>query len=463
MKPKNRTRKYLFLRRFIAWGLLILLLTAFHKLDTFHKIVQYLPKIQFGQTLAGFFSHGTATAAVTFLTLAVLTVIFGRFFCGFICPLGAFMDLSLFIRSKIKKRPFNFAPNRFYRLIVPALLLIAFWVGFPFPFGYFEPYSLFVSGHALLLIIVILAVLKGRAFCDLLCPPGLVLKLLSGPSVFGFKLDQNTCLKCGACQKVCPTSCVNASEKTLENSRCLLCLECAAICPNGSLNYGLIESPQAGRRRFLKLAATGTLAAGAYLTSDELRAKTFGRPNFQPILPPGALSLAHLNAHCTLCHTCVSACPNGAIQPSHSALPVLMAKPLIEPYQGFCQYDCVVCGEVCPTGALLPLSVEAKRLTRLGLAKLNRNECVVVKNRTSCGACAELCPTGSVRMAPGPSGQDEPTMDTDYCIGCGACQKACPVRPVAAIVVEGLTFQQTAKTPKVIETQDLTLTDDFPF
>jgi ferredoxin len=54
-------------------------------------------------------------------------------------------------------------------------------------------------------------------------------------------------------------------------------------------------------------------------------------------------------------------------------------------------------------------------------------------------------------------------MDTDYCIGCGACQKACPVRPVAAIVVEGLTVQQTAKPPKVEITEDITLTDDFPF
>ncbi|MDR2386649.1 MAG: 4Fe-4S binding protein [Deltaproteobacteria bacterium] len=413
--------------------------------------------------MAGFFSQGALSASLIFLSLALLTVIFGRFFCGFICPLGAFMDLTIFIGSKIKPAPFSFKPNTFYRLIIPALLLLAFWLGLAFPYNYFEPYSLLVSGHGLLLIIIILALLKGRVFCDVLCPPGLLLKLLSGSGLFGLKFKQNSCLSCGACQRVCPTSCLNSSAKSLDRGRCLLCLECAAVCPNGSMTYGLITRPPAGRRHFLKLASAGALAAGAYLTSPELRVRTFGQAPPAPILPPGALSLAHLNAHCSLCHTCVSACPNGAIQPSHSLVPVLTAKPLIEPYQGFCQYDCLICGQVCPTGALRPLSLEAKRLTRLGLAQLNRPECLVIKNRTSCGACAELCPTGSVRMAPGPSGQDEPTMNTDFCIGCGACQKACPVRPIAAIVVAGLTIQQTAKAPLTLETPDLSLSEDFPF
>jgi formate hydrogenlyase subunit 6/NADH:ubiquinone oxidoreductase subunit I len=157
------------------------------------------------------------------------------------------------------------------------------------------------------------------------------------------------------------------------------------------------------------------------------------------------------------------ACPNEALRPSRSGSPILASKPVLSPYDGFCQHDCVVCGQVCPTGALASLSVTAKRLTRLGLASLNRLECVVVKNGTSCGACAELCPTGSVRMAPGPSGRDEPTMNLDYCIGCGACQKACPVRPTAAIVVSGLIVQQTAKSPAVVVTEDLKPAEDFPF
>jgi ferredoxin len=109
------------------------------------------------------------------------------------------------------------------------------------------------------------------------------------------------------------------------------------------------------------------------------------------------------------------------------------------------------------------MTVEAKHTHRIGLASLERLECVVVKNGTSCGACAELCPSGAVRMADGPSGLLEPVLDQSYCIGCGACQKACPVRPAAAITVSGLVVQQTAKTPVVLEIPDEVLAEEFPF
>ncbi|MDR1677326.1 MAG: 4Fe-4S dicluster domain-containing protein [Deltaproteobacteria bacterium] len=425
--------------------------------------MQILPKLQFGQSLAGFFSYGSISLVGIFLSIILLTIFFGRFFCGFICPMGAVMDFTFFVRSKIKKRPFTFLPNRSFRMVIPGLILILFWFGLTLPFGELEPYSLFVSGPFLSLLILILTVFRGRAFCNSICPTGLVLKLFSGQSIFGFTLDKKTCLSCGACQKVCPASCLDSVNKTVDYGRCLVCLECASVCPNGSLKYSLPKAPNMGRRRFLRLAGTGALVTGAYLTGENLRSAIFNEPEPVPILPPGALSLAHLNAHCSLCHTCVRACPNLALDSSHSTSLILTGKPVLDPYKGFCQYDCLVCGEVCPTGALLPLSVATKKLTRLGLAKLNRLECVVVKNGTSCGACAELCPTGAVQMSPGPSGRDEPTMNIDYCIGCGACQKACPVRPVAAIEVQGLTFQQTAKPPVVEEHDDLSLTNDFPF
>ena len=300
------------------------------------------------------------------------------------------MDLTFFVRSKVKKRPFTYAPSRLFWMDLPALFLIVFWIGFSYPYSLLEPYSLFVSGHAFLLLVILLAVFKGRAFCDRYCPTGLVLRLLANQSLFAFNLEPATCLNCGACQRACPTSCLNAPAKTVDRGRCLICLECASVCPNGSLKYGLAHSdqPRPGRRGFLKLAGAAALAAGAHFTGEDIRAKIFGQPDEKPILPPGALSLAHFNAHCTHCHTCVSACPNRALQPSHSTTPILVAKPLLSPYDGFCQYDCLVCGQVCPTGALLPLSLESKRVTRLGLAALNRPECVVIKNGTICGACA---------------------------------------------------------------------------
>jgi ferredoxin len=142
----------------------------------------------------------------------------------------------------------------------------------------------------------------------------------------------------------------------------------------------------------------------------------------------------------------------------------MIGKPLLDPREGFCQYDCVECTLACPAGALTDLSVLQKHFLRLGVAHLERLECIVVRNGTSCGACAELCPTGAVYMGPGPSGADEPLLDRSLCIGCGACQYACPVKPSVAIWVTGLAYQQlSAAHPRVSHAEDEEMAEDFPF
>ncbi|MDR1308372.1 MAG: 4Fe-4S binding protein [Deltaproteobacteria bacterium] len=393
MKPRKRFAILKWLRRAISWGLLALLLLALGRPDTFQGTIGVLSRLQFGQLMAGFFSQGGARLIGAFLSMAVLSAIFGRFFCGFICPMGAAMDLAFLARSRIRGHCFAFRPSRSFRLLVPVVLLALFWLGLTLPFGQIEPYSLMAGPSILTLLVLVLAAFRGRAFCNSLCPTGLVLRLISGSPALGLWLDPGTCLGCGACQRVCPASCLDGEGKSIDSGRCLLCLECASACPNGSLGFGRPKGPTGDpgkRRAFLRLAAGGALAAGAFLTSPELRVKALATPDQAPILPPGALSLAHFNAHCSLCHTCVRACPNLALRPSPSGFPILRDKPVLDAYEGFCQYDCVVCSKVCPTGAIRPLSVEAKRLTRLGLADLDRDECVVVKNGSSCGACAEL-------------------------------------------------------------------------
>jgi ferredoxin len=463
-------------RRLFIYAILAVLLLALGNPEAFSQFWEIFPKLQFGQILSAFISEGGPGLALALLVFSLATMRFGRFFCAFLCPLGAIMDLLGLIGKKARpKARFSFKQDSIKTYIFPALLLALFWLGLSQPFGLFEPYSLLVSksliwkGPSLILLgAMLLSFYRGRAFCNSLCPTGFVLRLLSRHSVFGVRF-RGDCLGCGACARVCPASAMDFDNKRVDANRCLLCLECLSVCPASSLSYlalPLKSDPSRGRRSFLscfgKYAAAG-LYAGAYLTPASLRAKTFPGPAESPVLPPGALSLAHLSAHCSLCHTCVRVCPNQAISPSPALTPSLWDKPVIDAYQGFCQYDCVLCGEVCPTGALLPLRVEEKRLTRLGLARLEREECVVVKNGTSCGACAELCPTGAVSMLPGPSGREEPTMSASYCIGCGACQKACPVRPVAAIRVEGVPYQETAVPPVKVETEDLPPPEDFPF
>jgi ferredoxin len=148
-----------------------------------------------------------------------------------------------------------------------------------------------------------------------------------------------------------------------------------------------------------------------------------------PILPPGALNGGQYRARCISCQACAAACPAGIIAPRDSP------RPSLDYRNAGCQYNCVECGKVCPTGAIRRLDVEEKHRTRVALSSLHFERCVVNTKRESCGACAEVCPTGAVTMiAYGESGipwLTRPLFEEPYCIGCGACYAACPAEPRA--------------------------------
>jgi ferredoxin len=130
----------------------------------------------------------------------------------------------------------------------------------------------------------------------------------------------------------------------------------------------------------------------------------------------------------------------------------------------FCNFDCNKCGQVCPTGAILPLTTEEKHVTQMGKAVFVRQNCVVYTDETDCGACSEHCPTKAVHMVPYKNGLVIPEVDQDICIGCGACEHPCPVEaPYKAIFVNGNPVQQIAKTPEKGEKQIIDDTEDFPF
>ena len=108
---------------------------------------------------------------------------------------------------------------------------------------------------------------------------------------------------------------------------------------------------------------------------------------------------------------------------------------------GFCNYDCTVCGDVCPTGALKPLTVEEKRQTQMGQVHFILENCIVYCDETSCGACSEHCPTQAVSMVPYKGALTIPQIDPSICVGCGGCESICPAIPYKAIYVEGLETQ----------------------
>ena len=202
------------------------------------------------------------------------------------------------------------------------------------------------------------------------------------------------------------------------------------------------------RRGFLlalsSMAVTSVAAAQDKLTDGGLKPLISRQAPSRgtPLKPAGSLSLRNFSTRCTGCQLCVSSCPNGVLRPS-SSLATLM-QPEMSFERGFCRPECTRCSEVCPAGAITPVTREEKSSIQIGHAVWIREQCIPVTKGRSCGNCARHCPTGAIQMVPLSQNDDSsrkapkiPIIDTERCIGCGKCEFVCPARPVSAIVIEG--------------------------
>jgi formate hydrogenlyase subunit 6/NADH:ubiquinone oxidoreductase subunit I len=300
-----------------------------------------------------------------------------------------------------------------------------------------------------------------------------VLGFLGNLALFRVRMKASSCIACGRCAQVCKAECLDIERgrldasrrpdvglRQLDASRCVSCLNCLPVCPTKALYYGLPKnednstSTDSGRRSFLQRIgsgiAFGLFSFGSAPLAGAAAVPPLESPDVPPACPPGAGSLKRFLAACTGCGLCVSKCPSRVLRPSFAryGLRGLMV-PFMDYEVSYCQYDCALCLDLCPTGALRRMPLDEKKLAQIGVASLVQDQCIVFTHGTPCGACAEHCPTGSVRMvvregSPGPS---EPIFDESICIGCGACHRICPALPEKAITVAGRPVQGRALMP----------------
>jgi ferredoxin len=156
------------------------------------------------------------------------------------------------------------------------------------------------------------------------------------------------------------------------------------------------------------LSRRGLVMGGAVglFTGPALRLGGLTGPNNNPnlIRPPGALDEDRFLARCIRCGQCMRACPSNIIQPSltEAGLEGLWTPTLnYRLGDSGCQVNCIACGQVCPTAAIRPLSVEEKRgrgdfaaagPIRLGSALVDRSRCLPWVLNRPCIVCQELCP-----------------------------------------------------------------------
>jgi ferredoxin len=478
---------------FIAITLLFLDFTG-----TVHTYLGWITKIQLVPAL---FAAHFAIA----LSIIILTLILGRIYCSVICPLGIFQDIVSRLAALKKKARFSYKKPHIaliaLRYAVFAVFALAIFVGIDNIVAVLEPYGAFgrmisqilapvykcgnnilayfaerinsyafysvdiwlKSFGALILAILTFAIVgffaykSGRWYCNSICPVGALLGLLAKFSLIKPRIDLSKCKHCGVCAKNCKASCIDDSIGKVDYSRCIICFDCSAVCPSKAISYipfskakpaqemETLSDSGKSRRNILSGSALAVLGFAADLHAHRqgdgglavLENKKI--PNrTTPIVPPGAVSIWNFHKHCTACQLCVSVCPNQVL--SNKAFGFM--KPNMSYERGYCRPECVKCSEVCPTGAIKPITKVEKSAIKIGCAVWKEDICIVNADKVVCDNCSRHCSTGAISMIPksadDPASPKIPMIDTDRCIGCGTCEHLCPARPYSAIYVEGI-------------------------
>ncbi|MBO5919910.1 MAG: 4Fe-4S binding protein [Bacteroidales bacterium] len=482
-------------RIIIATFVFIIATCGFLKMSGGNIVSEALLKIQFTPALMSMLG-GTFGA---FVFLLAITLLFGRVYCSFLCPLGIFQDIIIRITNIARKKankgklPLNkySKPHNILRYTILGITALCLVAGLTYPLALLDPYSnygriavqvfssvengitnmlsgifpsmfytqayvtvglySFIFALVFLFVIIVFSAAKGRLYCNTVCPVGSFLGLLSGVSLFKPQINKEMCVKCGLCAGKCKSNCINLETKEIDTTRCVACYDCMISCKRGGVKLVPTwfkktsskqsdNTPDSDRRN--ALIAMGGLAA-AVAAKKIIPAKQTSENGNAPILPPGAGNMEAFKNACTACHACIAACPNNILRPAtfEYGFDGIML-PTIRYDKKYCSFGCNKCSEVCPNDAIAPLTLEQKRKTQIGLAVYDASKCVVVSDGIHCGACAGNCPVGAIQMVENPvvPGQLLPKVDPLKCIGCGACEYACPGMP-KAIVVKGKAVQ----------------------
>ena len=476
------------------------------------------PLVAVMNALAG---HGLYQGLVWCLLILVPTIFLGRFFCGWICPMGALQHFVGNMPSEAKRGKQRIASNRYQRWqTVKYVVLIAGLVAAFFgssALGWLDPFSFLVRSFALsilpafnfavhsiltpmehshipavkatgglihailqitvldlrqphfaqglvfgvIFVVVMAASLRvTRFWCRAICPLGALLGAASRWSILGLHKDADTCNNCNRCLMNCQGGDDPIGGTPWHKSECLMCMNCVDSCPHHSLQFKFfrneaeVASPDLGRRRTLTGVAAGAVAVPL------MRANTgLGKSRHERLLrPPGSVDEPDFLSRCIRCGECMKVCPNTSIHPTLEQAGIEgLWTPTLVPRIGYCEPSCVLCSEVCPTGAIWQITPKEKgwvvgtaqaQPIRIGTAFYDRSRCLPWAMATECIVCEEWCPvspkaiyvqeaqvidSGGVTKT-----LKQPRIDPSRCVGCGACEFACPLQERPAVYVTSI-------------------------
>ena len=388
------------------------------------------------------------------LVMLFLALILGRFFCGWVCPLGTIIDFSgmdnkgVLLNDRQNKSArktklfflgiiFIFAllglqiawvfdplviAARFVSLnLIPAMTFAidGFFSWTIRTFSLYGPLydfyrslrssflgvKIYYFSHSLVIFSFMLAIfISGyklkRSWCRVVCPLGAMYVLLARFSLFQLRIkDCNHCMKC---KSACRMGAIK-DDLSYNKGECILCMDCVYNCPQKITRFSFtgwgfpvenkvnnVQGSGISRRQFLALAFSSALASQVKLKEEFWSS----RPRRQKVLrPPASLKEEEFLNRCVCCGNCMKVCITNGLQPALFGAGLSgMWTPQLVPEIGYCEYHCTLCGNVCPTGAIPKLTEKEKLVTRLGLPKIDRKICIPWKDNKECLVCEEHCP-----------------------------------------------------------------------
>ncbi len=452
------------LRVIFALVIFILITAAFLNFTAGNAISSFLLRLQFVPAMVSVFTGGFAAFAL----LLLLTLLFGRVYCSFLCPAGILQDIITRISDFIKKKANGGKlpksgkgykkPHNILRYAVLIITFGLFFAGIATPLAMTDPYSnygtvsvqlfgtaelwinnilaeifpatfyyqpyitlslyAFIWGSFFLVIITIFSIFKGRLYCNTICPVGSLLGLVSGFSLFKPAIKKDMCVKCNACALNCKSNCIDLQTKEIDVTRCVACYNCMIACKRGGVKLVLSW----GR----KIKAGGTVGetSGRELESRERR---------NALIAMGAL-VSGIAAKKVLSAK-EAVIPAGTGKSVRGAPVAPPGAGSIDRLKELCT-ACHACMAVCPNKIIKPA------VTEYGIDGFMAPTITYGKKFCAfdCNECTKVCPHGALEHISLEEKQLTQIGKARYiardCIvfadgtDCGACDEHCPTKAI---------------------------------
>lgn len=314
-----------------------------------------------------------------------------------------------------------------------------------------------------------------RFWCRALCPLGAFLGVFSRFALFGMEKDHAKCTDCNLCLVNCQGADSPQGGVKHRQDECHMCLNCENACPEDVIKFrflpnrkSVVQKPNLERRTVLATTAAGAVAIPAMRIAN-WPDKAYSE---KVIRPPGSVEEREFLERCIRCAECMKVCPNNALHPAFFEAGIEgLWTPILIPRIGYCEFSCVLCGQVCPTGAIQKIDEKAKmgigqKPISVGTAMYDKGRCLPWSMATPCIVCEEFCPTSPKAIWANevevPKRDDkyagqgqhpemrtikvqQPQVDPNLCVGCGACEKVCPIvdKPAVYVTNAGETRSKT--------------------